>query len=98
MARCYFCGASIDSIDRVYRSTECPHCGGPVKICVHCKFYAPGSHYDCKENITEPVKDKEQSNFCDYFVLDPGAGKDREKEAERKKKAKEKLNKLFGDE
>ena len=45
--------------------------------CVNCKFYSPGSHYDCHETIDELVKDKERANFCDYFSvaqIDAGAG------------------------
>ena len=30
-------------------------------------FYSPGSHYDCRETVDDPVSDKERSNFCDSF-------------------------------
>ena len=40
-----------------------------MKVCKNCRFYAPGAHWDCHETISEPVRDKEQANFCDYFEL-----------------------------
>jgi hypothetical protein len=65
--RCYFCGAVIE--EKVYRGSVCPQCGRDLKSCVNCEFYSPGSHWDCRETISEPVKDKERANFCDFFRL-----------------------------
>lgn len=67
MGRCYHCGAEIEQ--RVYRSSLCPVCGKELKTCINCEFYSPGSHWDCRETIPEPVRDKERANFCDYFKL-----------------------------
>ena len=68
MASCFSCGAKIE-VERVYRSTDCPSCSKSVKVCKNCRFYAPGAHWDCHETISEPVRDKEQANFCDFFEL-----------------------------
>ena len=90
---CYFCGTEIDT--PVYRSTVCPQCGRDVKICLNCVFYSPGSHWDCRETIPEPVKDKERANFCDYFRLGSDFKADRnETHSEGHRKA---FNDLFGD-
>ncbi|MCF7944773.1 MAG: hypothetical protein K9L75_04480 [Spirochaetia bacterium] len=105
MAVCYFCGSEFPEKFEVYRTTSCPSCGRDVKICRNCAFYSPGSHYECRETISEPVRDKERANFCDYFRLassSGGSGKDsREREAERKKakqeEARRRFNSLFGD-
>jgi hypothetical protein len=38
---------------------------------MNCRFYSPGSHWDCSETIPEAVRDKERGNFCDFFELNP---------------------------
>ena len=58
--------------------------------CVNCKFYSPGSHYDCHETIDELVKDKERANFCDYFSvaqIDAGAGNQGQSKSDQAKAA-----------
>jgi len=63
-----------------------------------CRFYAPGSHWDCAESVEEPVVDKEKRNHCEFFML-------AEKYIDRGKQrgtlpspdAKRKFNALFGD-
>ncbi|MCQ2398474.1 MAG: hypothetical protein MJ052_04130 [Sphaerochaetaceae bacterium] len=37
--------------------------------CINCRFYQPGAHYDCHENVDELVKDKNRPNFCESFSL-----------------------------
>lgn len=65
---CKKCGKPIMQTE-IFRSTTCEFCGADIHACVNCKFYAPGSHYDCHESIDELVKDKERANFCDYFAV-----------------------------
>jgi hypothetical protein len=38
-------------------------------VCKNCDFYSPGAHWDCRETISEPVREKDIVNFCEYFVL-----------------------------
>ncbi|GAB4369143.1 MAG: hypothetical protein Kow009_05820 [Spirochaetales bacterium] len=64
---CHFCGTRIEDNTPIYRSSLCPTCGKELRICLNCRFYSPGSHWDCRETIQEPVFDKERANFCDYF-------------------------------
>ena len=92
---CYFCGNTFT--ERVYKNTECPVCGKDLKICLNCKFYEPGAHYDCRETIPEPVRDKERANFCDYFVYvfrGKGASSAEDKKREE---ARNKFDSLFND-
>ena len=96
MSYCYACGHQFAEDLKVYRSTECPSCGKDVKVCKNCEFYSPGSNMDCREHISEPVKDKERSNFCDYFKL--GQGTASGKIAEKAEKARSDFNSLFNDE
>lgn len=67
MANCHFCGCQLPDTLEIQRSTTCPSCDKDLKICLNCAFYAPGSHWDCRETIPEPVREKDRANFCDYF-------------------------------
>ena len=97
MHACHFCGTAVDNPREVYRSSSCPSCGKDLKICLNCRFYSPGAHWDCSETIDELVKDKDRANFCTFFSFRtaqkaaPGAPP-----ADAKQQAKRKLDKLFG--
>ena len=65
-------------------------------ICLNCRFYAKGAHYDCRESIDELVKDKDRPNFCDYFSLDEKALAENEKcKKEKASQAEDAFNKFF---
>ncbi len=102
MRICYFCGAVIDSSLRIYRETTCPNCGRDLKICYNCKYYSPGSHWDCEESITEPVREKDRANFCEYFKFKEIENPDKidkssiSKRESREQKSRDDFNKLFG--
>ncbi|MCR4626435.1 MAG: hypothetical protein K5640_02190 [Treponema sp.] len=66
---CWKCGSTIEKGTLISRTSECPVCGKDLHSCKNCKFYSPGSHYDCHETIDELVKDKEKANFCDSFSV-----------------------------
>lgn len=94
MHACHFCGAAVQNPREVFRGTSCPGCGKDLKICLNCRFYSPGAHWDCSETIDEMVADKDRANFCTYFVFrdsQPGAAKPSGDNAARKK-----LDQLFG--
>jgi len=91
MTRCSFCGKEIEVTGRVARGGVCPHCGRDLHCCVQCKFYDLGSYNECREVSAERVVDKEQANFCDYFIL-KGA---KENRFEREAMAKQALEDLF---
>jgi len=94
MAYCYFCGSVLPETLEIGRSTACPSCGKDVKICLNCTFYAPGAHWDCRETISEPVREKERANFCDFFSP---STKPRKPQANGSAtKAKKQFNSLFG--
>ncbi|RKX76188.1 MAG: hypothetical protein DRP87_12590 [Spirochaetes bacterium] len=95
MSRCYFCGQEILE-ERITRSSVCSKCGRDLKICLHCKFYKPGAHWDCWETITEPVREKDKVNFCDYFVLNPDIGPPGKED--KVKGARARFESLFKDE
>ena len=95
---CHYCGHEYQ--DKVYRNTVCPSCGKDLKICLNCKFYDPGAHWDCRETIQEPVRDKESANFCDYFVYvaKPSSGRKAPGSSDASSEAKKLFDSLFQDE
>ncbi len=100
MSNCYSCGKEFPAGLGVYRTTECSFCGKDVKVCLNCEFYSQGSHLDCRENISEPVIDKDKANFCDFFKLADNSlnGKSNCKASEKAAKARSAFENLFADE
>jgi hypothetical protein len=68
---CWYCGSPVSDEEPFGRSLRCPACGKDMRVCKHCRFFLPGSRGDCRETNSEPVKDKERANFCDWFSFDP---------------------------
>lgn len=95
---CYNCGVNPGEIG-IYRNTECPVCGKDLKICLNCVFYDKNAHWGCRENITEEVKIKDRSNFCDYFHYNEKVDSDSSGDFKKQiNEAKSDFLKLFGDE
>lgn len=92
---CRKCGKNIE-ITEVYRTTLCPACGADLHSCVNCRFYSPESHYGCRENVQEPVSDKERANFCDFFSVNRNGFAVRDEESEAVQKARSAFDALFG--
>ncbi len=72
---CLKCGESLPQGIRVGFRDLCPACGAELHVCVMCRFYKPGAHYDCAETVDSPVADKHRANFCEWFSLDRTVGK-----------------------
>lgn len=85
MANCYHCNNNLDAylLSPVSRQDSCAKCGKDIRACKNCVFYEPNSHWECREEVSEHVLDKEKANFCDHFKLNPnknsqGQGKAKE--------------------
>lgn len=52
---------------QVGRRDECQFCKADLHVCKDCNHYDPKAYNECKEPAADVVKDKERSNFCDYF-------------------------------
>ncbi len=99
MHACHFCGTVVENPREVYRSSTCPACGKDLKICLNCRFYTMGAHWDCAESIDEMVRDKDRANFCTFFSFRqsiPGTKAPAHPDAAQQ--AKRKIDKLFGNE
>ncbi|TFG61891.1 MAG: hypothetical protein E4H36_09330 [Spirochaetales bacterium] len=91
---CYRCGTP--HAGPVFRSSLCGECGADLKVCLNCKFYDPSVHWECRETVPEPVREKERSNFCDYFsYLLRFSGSET---GSKSGQAKNKFDSLFGNE
>ncbi len=99
MTRCFSCRTELPDDQPFHRTEQCPNCRADLRVCRNCTFYDPSVQWECREHISEPVRDKERANFCDFFrprsdrPEDAGAPP-RQAEAEE---ARSKFNKLFGD-
>jgi len=89
---CFFCGKELDIEGTVGRDETCPHCHRDLKCCLNCKLYDISSNY-CREPQSEEIRDRERSNFCDFFIF-----RDKEirgESVDKARKAKEEWEKLF---
>ena len=66
MKKCHKCGAAVD-VEKVSRRDECPRCGADLHVCLNCRFHDEGRANQCFEPQAEKVKEKDRSNYCDYF-------------------------------
>jgi hypothetical protein len=100
MHACHFCSAPVENPREVYRSSTCSACGKDLKICLNCRFYSPGAHWDCSESIDEMVRDKDRANFCTFFSFrssDPSSGPGTPRGGQQDpERARKKLDQLFG--
>ena len=95
MRVCSLCGHSLPDTLEVFRSSACPSCDRDLKICLNCRFYKKGAHWDCLETIPEAVAEKDRANFCDYFRFREGPGRE-ERPAGKQEQARDDFRKLFG--
>lgn len=64
---CWSCGSTWDFSPPLGRGDLCAGCRRDAKVCLNCKFYDRHANRECLESQAELVKDKEKSNFCDWF-------------------------------
>jgi hypothetical protein len=79
---------------RVLIRDTCPKCDYDLHVCRNCRFYDPAKHNQCAETQAEWVRDKEASNYCDYFPPNQilSAGK---RSMSPEENAKKKFDSLF---
>lgn len=64
---CWSCGNCWEFSPPLARGELCHGCRRDAKVCLNCKFYDRHANGECLESQAELVKDKEKSNFCDWF-------------------------------
>ncbi len=73
----------------VGRGESCPQCDVDMHCCRNCKFYDPIASNECREPMAERVREKDRSNFCDYFELADKPYDAKPKEIDARKKLEE---------
>jgi hypothetical protein len=96
MHACHFCGTVVENPREVYRTSTCSSCGKDLKICLNCRFYSPGAHWDCAESVDEQVKDKDRANFCTFFSFNPERKGGASDGTDAKQRSRRRLDQLFG--
>jgi hypothetical protein len=69
MKTCHACNGVLSEDLKVGRKDECPSCGADLRCCLNCVFYDRAASKQCRETVTELVREKEKANFCDHFVF-----------------------------
>ena len=69
---CFNCHKKNSSQSKIGFRDECMHCRNDLHICKNCEFYDKRVYNECRETSAEVVREKERSNFCDFFS--PGNG------------------------
>jgi hypothetical protein len=64
---CFSCQASLEFVDRVGFRAECEKCGEDVHVCRNCTHYDPKAYNECRESSADMIREKNRSNYCDYF-------------------------------
>ena len=66
---CWKCGEAVDlpPASRVGNRDTCTRCDSDLHSCRNCRFYDVSKNNQCSEPQAEWVRDKEASNYCDYF-------------------------------
>ena len=91
MRHCHKCGTEVAGLTRVGRRELCEKCNAALHCCLNCKHHDAFAQNQCKEPGTEPVRDREAGNFCDFFDFRHGRPGDEDPAA----KAKAALEALF---
>jgi hypothetical protein len=63
---CHRCGAELEG-NLFSRGERCPGCGADTRCCRNCVFDDPACGTQCLETQAEPVREREDANFCDFF-------------------------------
>ena len=80
MRICHACKKEVSHEQKIGRRDVCAFCGADLHCCLNCTFYDRAASKQCRETVTELVREKEKANFCEYFAFAenraaaPGAG------------------------
>ncbi len=71
---CHKCATVNEVQDRIGRRDECSSCRSDLHSCMNCDHYDVKAYNSCKETSADVVKEKDRSNFCDYFAPKTAGG------------------------
>lgn len=92
---CHNCKRELEELydirGKAGRQDVCPHCFSDMHCCMNCRFYDPSYTNECRETVSNFIRERDKSNFCAAFEF-----KDVEDTGDTGEiDAKSKLNDLF---
>src|SRR5215831_11160812 len=93
---CWKCGTEYTLSGAPGRSETCDRCGSDLKVCLNCVSYDRAVAYQCRDRRADPVAEKHQANYCEYFEFIRREYVPKAEETSREDKARDTLKKLFG--
>lgn len=94
---CWKCGTEYKLAGGPGRSETCESCGADLKACLNCISYDRTVAHQCRDRRAEPVVEKHQANYCEYFEMARRAFTPPAEEKGRETKARDQLKRLLGD-
>jgi hypothetical protein len=94
---CWKCGLEYKRPGLPGRSETCPRCGSDLKVCLNCVSYDPRVAQECRDDRADPVAEKREANYCEYFEFIQREFAPQATESGRENQAREALKKLLGD-
>ncbi len=64
---CFSCKKVVSNLLSIGRKDECPFCRADLHVCKNCELYDPKVYNECREPQADVIRERERSNFCDYF-------------------------------
>ena len=64
---CFSCQQVLEYSDRVGLREECTKCGSDVHVCKNCDFHDAKIYNECREPQSDPIRERDRSNRCDFF-------------------------------
>ena len=79
------------------RGETCAQCRADLRACLNCTSYERTAAYQCRDRRADPVLDKDQGNFCEYFEFAKRKFTAPNLNQPRESTARDELKRLFGD-
>ncbi|HKW26129.1 MAG TPA: hypothetical protein VJN48_10125 [Terriglobales bacterium] len=67
VSRCAQCGVLIQNLAEP--AGQCSKCGAALHSCKQCKYFDPGSRFECRQPVAERVARKDAANSCTFFAM-----------------------------
>jgi hypothetical protein len=94
---CHHCGEPWVIPGQPGRGETCMKCRADLRVCLNCLSYDSRVAQQCRERRAEPVLEKHEGNFCEYFEFAERPWVPRETRDARAEAARSQFKKLFGD-
>ena len=64
---CFSCQKVNSSLGKIGFRDECLFCRADLHVCKNCEFYDVKVYNECRETSADIVREKDRTNFCDFF-------------------------------